>query len=138
MRLVLDTDVLVAAVRSELGASRKLLVGVLRERVTLLATTALFLEYEAVLRRPQHLRAVGMSVAEVDDILDGLANVVVPVEVVYRWRPQLIDAGDELVLEAAVNGRADRLVTFNIRHFAPAERFGIRICRPGDVVGSWR
>ena len=138
MRLVLDTDVLVAAVRSEHGASRKLLVGAVHGRVAVVATTALFLEYEAVLKRPQHVRASGGSVADVDAVLAGLANVVLPIEVMYRWRPQRVDPGDELVLEAAINGRADRIVTFNLRHFTPAARFGIAVCKPGDVVGDWR
>ncbi len=138
MRLVLDTDVLVAAVRSEHGASRKLLVGAVQGRVEVLATTALFLEYEAVLKRPQHLHAARGSMADVEAVLAGLANVVVPIEVMYRWRPQPVDPGDELVLEAAINGRADCIVTFNLRHFAPAGRFGIAVCRPGEVVNDWR
>lgn len=52
-----------------------------------------------------------------------------------RWRPQLRDPNDEMVLEAAINGRADALVTYNIRDFRDAgPRFGIRIARPADLL----
>jgi predicted nucleic acid-binding protein len=138
MRLVLDTDVVVAAVRSDRGASRQVLVAALRGRASLVVTVALFLEYEAVLRRPEHLRASSLSRADIDGILDGLAGIVAPVEVIFHCRPQLNDPDDERVLEAAINGHADRLATFNARHFGPAKRFGIRVCAPRDMVGDWR
>ncbi|MHB8478284.1 MAG: PIN domain-containing protein [Steroidobacteraceae bacterium] len=75
MRLVLDTDVLVAAFRSERGASRELLIAALDERYVLLASTALWLEYEAVLVRPSHLKAMRLNAAEVGDVLAALALV---------------------------------------------------------------
>jgi predicted nucleic acid-binding protein len=80
MRLVLDTDVLVAAFRSERGASRELLIGALDERYVLLASTALWLEYEAVLR-PLHLKAMRLSAADVRDVLAALARVAEPVPI---------------------------------------------------------
>jgi predicted nucleic acid-binding protein len=81
MRLVLDTDVLVAAFRSERGASRELLIGALDERYVLLASTALWLEYEAVLLRPLHLKAMRLSAADVRDVLAALARVAEPVPI---------------------------------------------------------
>lgn len=135
MRLVLDTDVVVAAVRSARGASRALLEAMHARRVVGLISVALLLEYEAVLTRVEFLRERGLVLAEIDAILDGLAGIMEPVRVHYLWRPRLRDADDDMVLETAVNGRADAIVTFNLRHYgdAPAE-FGIEVLRPAEVV----
>lgn len=134
MRLVLDTDVIVAALRSDEGASRRLLITALEGGFDLLASVPLMLEYEAVLTRPQHLREMSLDVAEVNDILDAVAKVAIPVDLRYLWRPRLKDPGDEMVLDTAVNGNADGLVTFNVRHLAEGARdFGIDVMRPGEA-----
>ena len=100
-----------------------------------LATPALFLEYEAVLKRPEQLAASGLSLGAVDRILAALAEAVEPVTIHYAWRPQLRDVGDELVFDVALNSRADALVTHNIRDFAvAAPRFGLRVARPAEIV----
>jgi predicted nucleic acid-binding protein len=100
-----------------------------------LATVALFLEYEAVLKRPEQFAATGLTPALVDGFLAALASAMEAIDVHYVWRPQLKDPGDELVLEAAVNGRADGLVTHNVRHFAEAApRFGLAVIRPGAAL----
>ncbi len=134
-RVVLDTSVITAAFRSRNGASHAILLLVARRRLVPLLTAALLLEYEDVLKRPDHLRAAGLTPDQIDQRLAALASAAEPVTVHFRWRPQLSDAGDELVLEAAVNGRADALATHNIRHFAAAApRFGLRVIRPGDLL----
>jgi putative PIN family toxin of toxin-antitoxin system len=134
-RIVLDTDVLVAAVRSERGASRVLLTAALARRYPMLASVPLMLEYESVLTRSEHLAAAGISAADVEILLDAIALVVVPIRISFLWRPVLSDSGDDLVLETAVNGQADAVVTFNRRHFEPAAaRFGLEILPPADAV----
>lgn len=136
MRVVLDTDVMVAALRSQKGASQQLLLAALDCRFTLLVSVALMLEYEAVLTWPANLKEAGATREEVGDILDALGLVLTPVRIPFLWRPQLKDPADEMVLETAVNGQADALVTFNLRHLkAATNRFGIRVCRPGTI---WR
>ncbi len=136
---MLDTSVIVAALRSRFGASNALLEHVARGRVRPLVTTALFLEYEDVVKRPETRLATGMSDEEVDGFLSALASAAEPVEVNFRWRPQLSDPKDELVLEAAVNGEADALVTHNIRDFEPARQvFGLRVLLPRDVLRELR
>lgn len=135
MRFVLDTATIVAALRSNEGASRQLLVWALERRYTSLASVALFVEYEAVATRPEHLRSAGWELDEVGAVLDALAGVVEPVSVSYSWRPMARDADDDMVLEAAVNGRADAIVTFNVRDVAAAaERFGVDVLTPGRAV----
>jgi len=134
-RAVLDSDVLVAAVRSARGASRVILIAALEARYPVLASVPLVLQYESVLTRPEHLEASGISAADVAVLLDAIAVVVEPIRISYLWRPTLPDPGDDLVLETAVNGGADILVTFNRHDFEPAaERFGIEIVTPADAV----
>jgi putative PIN family toxin of toxin-antitoxin system len=139
MRVVLDTDVLVAAFRSERGASRQLLIAALDERFVLLASTALWLEYEAVMTRPLQLTAMRLSAAEVRDVLAALAVVVEPVPIHFLWRPVLADADDEHVLDLAMNGRADMLVTFNQDDFVEASRtFQIEVVTPAAALRRLR
>lgn len=136
VRLVLDTDVIVAAFRSDRGASRRLLLAALDRKVAMLVSVPLMLEYEAILKRPEQLTAIDLSADEVDAVLDAVAAVAEPVRLAFLWRPQLRDPSDEMVLETAVNGRADRVVTFNLRHLGEAARaFGIGVKSPGE---AWR
>jgi predicted nucleic acid-binding protein len=104
-------------------------------RFTLLATPALFLEYEDVLKRPEQIAVHGISMRGLDHVLEDLASLTVAVHVDFQWRPQLHDAKDEMVLEAALNGRANRLVTHNLADFRVAgERFGLKISRPNEFL----
>lgn len=135
MRFVLDTNVVVAALRSTRGASAAVLRAIRGGRGTMLLSTPLLLEYEAICKERQHLDAAQLSAEDVDIVLNVLAARAERVEPTYRWRPQLRDAGDELVLEAAANGRADALVTFNTRDFAAAApRFGLELMGPRDLL----
>ena len=135
----MDTCVVVTAFRSRNGASRVVLDWVGDRLLVPLLTPALLLQYEDVLKRPEQLRASRLTPEQANEILAALASAAEPVTVHYSWRPQLPDAGDELVLEAAVNGRADALVTYNVRHFAQAApRFGLRLARPVEVLQEVR
>ena len=100
MNFVLDTNVLVAAVRSPAGASAELLRRTLQRHVPVLCSVPLFLEYEDVLSRPEHLAAAGAKLRDVQNLLDVLAGVIVPVTIQFLWRPQLRDPKDDLVLES--------------------------------------
>jgi putative PIN family toxin of toxin-antitoxin system len=132
---VLDTDVLVAALRSDAGASRQVLEAARARRFDLLLSLLLTLEYESVLTRSEHLAASGASREDVSAVLDELASVGKRVELVIRTRPMLPDTNDEMVLETAINGRADAIVTFNDRDFRPvAARFRCSVLRPGVVI----
>lgn len=138
-RVVFDTTVIVAALRSDRGASRVLLTEALGKQFTLLASVPLMLEYEAVVTRAEHFEAAGLSDADVQEVLDALATVIEPVRLAYLWRPMLPDADDDMVLETAVNGRAELLVTVNRRDFVPgAARFDIRIVSPAEALTRLR
>jgi len=135
MRVVIDTSVLVAGLRSRLGASNELLELVALGKCIPLVTTAMFLEYESVLRRPEQRAATGMRLEDINGFLAAFASAAEPVEIDFMWRPQLTDPADEMLLEAAVNGRAKYLVTHNVSDFLPAATsFGISVITPGQFV----
>ena len=135
MRLVIDTDVIVAAMRSPGGASAALLVLLLERQPTMLLSVALAFEYEMTCTRAEHLLAAQASEADVRRLIDAIIDVIQPVEVHYQWRPLLSDAGDEMVLEAAANGRAEAIVTFNRRDYGTAPgRFGIEVLSPAEAL----
>lgn len=134
MRVVLDTNVLVAALRSKQGASARLVEAAHESRVTAIANVALFAEYEALLTRAEHLAASGVTRDEIIAALDALAAKIEPAEPHFSWRPQLGDPDDEMVLEAAVNGSAEAIVTFEVTTFrAAAASFGIDMLTPAQI-----
>lgn len=99
--------------------------------LTILVTVALALEYEATCRLPEHGIAAGLTTQEVEAFVDAVLSIAEPVQPYFLWRPQLRDPSDEFVLEAAINGRAEMLVTFNMRDFgAVSGRFGIEVLTP--------
>ncbi|MFM9865171.1 MAG: putative toxin-antitoxin system toxin component, PIN family [Micropepsaceae bacterium] len=134
MDAVIDTNVVLSALMSRRGASSLVLQAAATAKFKMLATPPVFLEYEEVLKRPEHQLATGLSLDDIDRVLRDLAAVIVPVEVQFLWRPQLSDPDDEMVLEAAINGQARRIVTFNVKDFRPAELFGIKAVTPQQFL----
>jgi putative PIN family toxin of toxin-antitoxin system len=134
-RVVLDTSVVVATLRTRSGAGNAVLRLVANRRLIALVSPPLFLEYEDVLKRAEQRIAYGLTLEMIDEFLAELAALIEPVEVRFLWRPQVRDPSDEMVLEAAINGRADALVTYNIRDFAVAGvRFAVPVLRPPDLL----
>ena len=132
---MLDTDVVVAAMRSPAGASAALVNAIRQEQATLLLTVALALEYEAVCRRPEHRIGAGLTAKGVSIFVEAVIAMAEPVPTHFLWRPQLRDPNDEMVLETAVNGGADGLVTFNLRDYGTAAaRFGVEILLPREAI----
>jgi putative PIN family toxin of toxin-antitoxin system len=139
LRYVFDTDVVVAALRSDQGASRQLLLAALNKQFDLMLSVPLILEYEAVLTRPEHLAVCRITKAEVGRVLDDLTAVAEPVKISFRWRPNLPDPDDDMVLETAVNGYAHGIVTFNLRHFQVASKtFACAVLLPRQALQQIR
>jgi putative PIN family toxin of toxin-antitoxin system len=139
VRVVLDTAVLVAAIRSDAGASRQLLYAALAKRFELLLSVPLVLEYEAVLTRSEQLEASGATVGEIEQLLNALIAVGVPVYRGFFWRPLLRDPDDDMVLEVAWSGHTDLLVTFNRRDFEPtASALHIDVVTPQEALQQIR
>jgi len=133
-RVVLDTNLLIAAARSRTGASSTLLRALLEQRFIALVSVPLMLEYEAVLNRDEHLVASGRTVHTNMAFLDTLCLFAEPVHLHYLWRPQLRDPADEMVLETALNGHANALVTLNTADFAAAANFRLPVFTPGRFL----
>jgi putative PIN family toxin of toxin-antitoxin system len=135
MRFVLDTDVVVSALRSPTGASAALLLAALQRHFVLVVNVPLVVEYEATCSQAEHRIAAGLNEEEVGQFLDALAALGDPVETHFLWRPRLRDPADEMVLEAAVNGRADAIVTFNLRDYGTIPNdFGIEVLKPSEAL----
>lgn len=134
-RFVLDTDVIVAAMRSPRGASAALLGAALDQRLVLLASVPLFFEYEAQCTALKHWTAAGLTWDQASSFVNGLATLIEPVKTHFLWRPLLRDPNDEMVLEVAVNGRAEAIVTFNQRDYGTATKaFSIEIITPSVAI----
>ena len=144
MRLVVDTDVVLSGLRSTIGASRVLLLAVEAGMVTPLVSVATVIEYEAVLKRVEHLQAALLSVEEVDRFLDDFVAHADHITPHFRTRPSARDPDDEMFAELAINGQADALVSFNVGDHRPADprasQLGVPVYRPGDILRrlSWR
>ena len=137
MRVVLDTNVLVAAMRSPRGASAHLLRAAQQRRLTPIISVALLFEYEAVLTRPEHCAVANVTPTDVHKALDAFLLIAEPVTGNWRLRPQLPDPDDDMVLEAAVNGDASAIITFEIRTFrAIATCLPIRVLTPAELCAS--
>jgi putative PIN family toxin of toxin-antitoxin system len=131
-RIVLDTNVLVSAIRSDRGASFRLLSLVGTGQFDVCLSVALVLEYEGVMKR-ETLRGK-FRVSVIDDILDYVCQVGQRCEVYFLWRPSLPDPNDDMLLELAVAGGCDVIVTFNTGHFVGSEKFGIRVLTPRQFL----
>jgi len=134
LKVVLDTNILVAASRSRRGASFAVMQHLRQGNFIALASVPLFLEYESVLKRTEQL-AIGSRTPElVDAFLDALSLRTVPVHLHFLWRPQTRDPADEMVLETALNGNADALITFNLNDFVAAKRFKLPVWMPSVLL----
>jgi putative PIN family toxin of toxin-antitoxin system len=131
-QIVLDTNVLLSALRSQSGASFRLLSLIEDSRFQINLSVALVLEYEDVLKRPEF--NLELTVEEIDDIIDFLCQNANLREIFYLWRPILPDPKDDFVLELAVESNSDYIVTFNTKDFSRAEDFGIKAITPSDFL----
>ncbi len=132
LQIIIDTNVLLSALRSQLGASFRLLSLIEDSRFQTNLSVALMLEYEDVLKRPA--LNPNLTNREVDDILDFLCRNANLREIFYLWRPILRDPKDDFVLELAVESNCDYIVTFNTKDFAEAEKFGIKAIKPKEFL----
>jgi len=132
---VLDADVVVTAMRSPAGASAAILGAIRLGQATLLLSVPLALEYEAVCQKDDHRLAASLTEAQVNAFVNTVIALAEPVETHFLWRPQLRDANDEMVLEAAVNGHAEALVTFNVKDYGEVpSRFGVNVMLPRTAI----
>ena len=130
--IVIDTNVLIAALRSNRGASFRLLSLVGTEKFLTHLSVALVLEYEDVIQRQRV--ELGLSIDEVSDLIDSLCASARLQEIYYLWRPTLLDANDEMILELAVSAQCDYIVTHNTADFTGIDQFGIQVMTPVKLL----
>jgi putative PIN family toxin of toxin-antitoxin system len=134
LRIVMDTNVLYAGLRSSRGASYALLRAIDKGAVRIVLSTALLFEYEDVVRRNQV--ALGLSDQDIEELLDSLCRVSEHQKVYFLWRPCLPDVKDDHILELAIASGADSIVTHNVRHFEGAAQFGMKVRTAKEIVES--
>jgi len=132
VKIVLDTNVIVAALRSQRGASSQLLQSVAQGVFRVAASTALLLEYEDVLGRPGMIP--GYSGQDIADFLDDFCSVASEARIYFRWRPFLPDPKDDLVFECALAAGATHIVTYNLKDFRGLAPFEISVMTPYDFL----
>jgi len=130
--IVIDTNVIIAALRSARGASYRLLSLLGTNKFKTHDSVALVLEYEDVINR--YRVELGLSEEDVANLIDSLCALAQHHEIYFLWRPFLSDANDELVLELAVSAGCDYIVTHNIADFTGVEKFGIQAVTPGAFL----
>ena len=130
--IVLDTNVIIAALRSKRGASNKLLSLVGTQQFEIHDSVALILEYEDVMQR--YRTELGLSQDDVADFIDALCSMAQHHKIYFLWRPTLSDVGDELVLELAVTAGCEYIVTHNLSDFRGIDKFGIQAITPKEFL----
>ena len=130
--IVIDTNVIIAALRSKKGASNKLLALVGTSKFEIHDSVALILEYEDVIQRQR--TELGLSEDEVSVFIDSLCSMAHHHKIYFLWRPSLPDVNDELVLELAVSANCEYILTHNIKDFKGTEKFGIKAITPKEFL----
>ena len=127
-RIVLDTNVMVAALKSKRGASYKLLSIIDQDKFQISISVPLIIEYEYALKRTD--LNILLTDSEIDDILDYICQIADKREIFYLWRPYLKDPKDDMVLELAVESESDYIITYNQKDFKEVSKFGIKTLTP--------
>ena len=127
-RIVIDTNVMVAALKSKRGASYKLLSIIDQDKFQISISVPLIIEYEYALKRTD--LNILLTDSEIDDILDYICQIADKREIFYLWRPYLKDPKDDMILELAVESESDYIITYNQKDFKEVSKFGIKTLTP--------
>ncbi len=140
MIVTLDTNVVLAALLSQNGASHLILKLILDEKLNIALTTSVVLEYDDVLKRMEILENMNLSREQVEDVIDLLVLLADKYSVYYRLRPNLLDEDDNLFVECAFTSNSRYLVTSNIKDYTRGElkSYPFEAITPGDFYHLWR
>lgn len=130
-QIVLDTNVLVTALKSSMGTSFRLLSMLEADRFQLHVSTPLVAEYEAVLKRGM----LNLTAQQIDDVVDFICARATQHKIYYLWRPMLKDPGDDFLLELAVKADA-RIITWNVADFKRSQPLGVQVQTPREFLHS--
>ena len=132
MNVVIDTNVLISALKSKQGASYKLIYALPKGLFVPNVSVPLFLEYESVAKRQGLISK--LSSQEIDSILEYFLSKSSIQKIFFLWRPFLKDPKDDLVLEVAVESQSEYIITFNTKDFKGCSKFGIKIVTPQEFI----
>lgn len=136
MRAVMDTNVLVAALRSNQGASFEIFRRLRLEEWTAVVSNHLLFEYEEILKR--QAPDLGLSLEDVDELLNAISARADECLLSHGWQPVLIDPDDEPLVQLAIESDAFRIVSHNIRHLRPVVQLGVELLRPHEFLDKLR
>lgn len=136
MRLVIDTNVFIAALRSSAGASHVLLQWIYHRKLMPLLSVPLLMEFEEVAKRPGMLPH--LSSAEIEVALNMVANRGIEQKIYFSWRPFLPDPDDDMLVELAIAGRGSHIVTSNLKDLIPARGIGLQVSTPAEFVREFQ
>jgi putative PIN family toxin of toxin-antitoxin system len=131
-QVVIDTNVFVTALRSQYGASYKLMSLIKSEKFKVNMSVPLVLEYEASAKKM--INEISLKEKEIDDILDFVISKANHWQIYYLWRPQFKDPGDDMVLELAVTANCEYIITYNLNDFKGSEKFGVKAINPKEFL----
>jgi putative PIN family toxin of toxin-antitoxin system len=136
IKVLIDTNVLYAGLYSSRGASYQVLRAIEGDRIRIALSTTLLFECEDVLKRNQS--SLGLSDGEIEAILDDLCSRSEHQKIYFLWRPKLSDPKDDHILELAIASGIATIVTHNLKDFAKAKEFGIRVITPRQLLEEIR
>ncbi len=132
IQIVIDTNVLLAGLRSKRGASYKLLTILNSERWQLNISTTLVIEYEEILKREKD--QLTLTFEEIDDVIEGICSIANLCDIFYLWRPLASDPDDDFLIDLAVGCQADFIITYNQKDLQAAKKFGIGVVTPKEFL----
>lgn len=131
-QLVIDTNVILSGLRSQLGASYKLLTLLNDPRFKINISTTLIFEYEQTLKR-EYL-TLGLTLEDIDDVINGICAVASQRKIFYLWRPLASDPNDDFLIDLAIESQADFIISYNQKDFKLIENFGINVLTPKQFL----
>lgn len=132
IRAVIDTNVLIAALRSSSGASHQIILAADRGDFQMAMSVPLLAEYDDVSSRPT--TGIKIPTSALDAIIRRIAQMAYKQQIYYLWRPLLPDPKDDMVLEVAIASGATHIVTFNRKDLRLASQFGITVLTPAAFI----
>ncbi|MDW7739266.1 MAG: putative toxin-antitoxin system toxin component, PIN family [Bacillota bacterium] len=141
MIITVDTNVIYQALYSNKGASHQILKLIRDEKVQLALSVPVFLEYCEVLQRNKTLIETGLSIENIQAILDLLALTGLEKRISFLFRPNLFDETDNKFIELALASQSEYLITANVKHYKSNNElhyYRLRVVTPGDFIKLWR
>lgn len=137
IRIVIDTNILVSAIKSDMGASYALISKLPSNKFDFYISVPLYLEYQDVLTRPEHMTGKSKK-EEILAFLRYLCKIAEHQKIFYLWRPWLKDPKDDMILELAVASQCEYIITYNLKDFSNIQHFGLKSIRPKEFLSIIR